>query len=136
MAAGCTCAQGAPLPHSGSCVWRLQGSLGGEAATQVLPALGAQGLSGCEPTVTISTRDAFAAVNQMFRGGLGAEAGGSLPLHPGAEPTLSLGEANITISTKSAFAAINRMFKVNAMCMCMVRALMTAHFDCHRNLKT
>lgn len=71
--------------------------------------------AGMEPTVTISTAEAFAAVNQMFKGGLPAEAGGCLPLHPGAEPTMSLG--NVTLSTRDAFTAINRMFKVGPKCL-------------------
>lgn len=87
----------------------FRGSMGGSAAVHAAPLLAMQ--APLEPTVTIATRDAFAAVNQMFRGGLPAESGGCVPLHPGAEPTMSLGDANLTLSTKNAFAAINRMFK-------------------------
>ncbi|KAL4440602.1 hypothetical protein ABPG75_003603 [Micractinium tetrahymenae] len=73
------------------------------------------GGGGYEPTMTIATRDAFAALNKMFKGSLPLEHG-SLPPNPYAEPTLHLGrsglgpEPTFTISTRAAFEAINQMF--------------------------
>lgn len=48
--------------------------------------------------ITMSTRDAFAAVNAMFSNRMGGSSG--------MEPTM-------TLNTKDAFAAINGMFKVS-----------------------
>ncbi|EFN53840.1 hypothetical protein CHLNCDRAFT_135925 [Chlorella variabilis] len=65
--------------------------------------------AACEPTVTLSSRDAFAAINQMFGGALpAATAPAGLLAGGGAAAGL---EPTVTIATKDAFAALDAMFK-------------------------
>ncbi|PRW05791.1 mitotic checkpoint serine threonine- kinase BUB1 [Chlorella sorokiniana] len=86
------------------------GVLGGSGSSS-LPIMvggsGASGSGGYEPTMTISTKAAFDAINQMFKGSLPGEHGGALP--PTARGP-AYADPTVTISTKAAFEAINAMF--------------------------
>ncbi|KAL6779790.1 hypothetical protein ACKKBG_A13730 [Auxenochlorella protothecoides x Auxenochlorella symbiontica] len=61
------------------------------------------GLRGREPTMTIATAGAFAAIGSYFEGGLSAE-------HAFQPPTAFGGDPTMTISTHAAFQAVNDMF--------------------------
>ncbi|PSC71993.1 mitotic checkpoint serine threonine-kinase BUB1 [Micractinium conductrix] len=65
------------------------------------------GSGGYEPTMTISTKAAFHAINAMFKGALPQEHAGTLP--PTAKGPAAGYEPTVTISTKAAFDAINQV---------------------------